>query len=59
VSLGLTAGAAVLTRTLRFPGWGQALAQVVLSHRLVLAPEAVDVTGERIVADALAATPAL
>jgi MoxR-like ATPase len=37
----------------------QALAQVVLSHRLVLAPEAVDVTGERIVADALAATPAL
>jgi MoxR-like ATPase len=37
----------------------QALAQVVLSHRLVLAPEAVDVTGERIVADAVAATPAL
>jgi MoxR-like ATPase len=37
----------------------QALAQVVLAHRLVLAPEAVDVTGERIVADALAATPAL
>jgi MoxR-like ATPase len=37
----------------------QALAQVVLSHRLVLAPEAVDVTGERVVADALAATPAL
>jgi MoxR-like ATPase len=37
----------------------QALAQVVLSHRLVLAPEAVDVNGERIVADALAATPAL
>ena len=37
----------------------KALAQVVLSHRLVLAPEAVDVTGERIVADALAATPAL
>jgi MoxR-like ATPase len=37
----------------------QALAQMVLSHRLVLAPEAVDVTGERIVADALAATPAL
>jgi MoxR-like ATPase len=37
----------------------QALAQVVLSHRLVLAPEAVDVTSERIVADALAATPAL
>jgi MoxR-like ATPase len=37
----------------------QALAQVVLPHRLVLAPEAVDVTAERIVADALTATPAL
>ena len=37
----------------------QALAEVVLAHRIVLAPEAVDVTGERIVADALAATPAL
>ncbi len=37
----------------------QALAEVVLSHRLVLAPEAVDVSGDRIVADALAATPAL
>jgi MoxR-like ATPase len=37
----------------------QALATVVLAHRIVLAPEAVDVTGERIVTDALAATPAL
>ncbi|MEA2290949.1 MAG: MoxR-like ATPase [Solirubrobacteraceae bacterium] len=37
----------------------QALAPVVLAHRIVLAPEAMDVTGERIVADALAATPAL
>jgi MoxR-like ATPase len=37
----------------------QALATVVLSHRIVLAPEAMDVTGERVVADALAATPAL
>jgi MoxR-like ATPase len=37
----------------------QALARVVLAHRLVLAPEAMDVTGERIVADALAATSAL
>jgi MoxR-like ATPase len=37
----------------------QALARVVLSHRIVLAPEALDVTGEQIVADALAATPAL
>ncbi|MEA2324346.1 MAG: MoxR-like ATPase [Solirubrobacteraceae bacterium] len=37
----------------------QALAPVVLAHRIVLAPEAMDVTGERIVADVLAATPAL
>jgi MoxR-like ATPase len=37
----------------------QALAQVVLSHRIVLAPEATEETGERVVADALAATPAL
>ena len=37
----------------------QALAEVVLAHRIVLAPEAVDTTGERIVADALAATAAL
>jgi MoxR-like ATPase len=37
----------------------QALAPVVLAHRIVLAPEAMDVTAERVVADALAATPAL
>jgi MoxR-like ATPase len=37
----------------------QALAQVVLAHRMVLAPEATEETGERVVADALAATPAL
>jgi MoxR-like ATPase len=37
----------------------QALAAVVLSHRIVLAPEALDITGEQVVADALAATPAL
>lgn len=37
----------------------QALAEVVLAHRIVLAPEAMDTSGERIVADALAATPAL
>ncbi|QEC48922.1 AAA family ATPase [Baekduia soli] len=37
----------------------QALAGVVLSHRIVLAPEALEATGEQIVADALAATPAL
>ena len=37
----------------------QALAQAVLAHRIVLAPEAVDTSGEQIVADAVAATPAL
>jgi hypothetical protein len=31
----------------------------VRAHRIVLAPVGVDTTGERIVADALAATPAL
>jgi MoxR-like ATPase len=36
----------------------QALARIVLAHRIVLAPEAVEETAERIVADALAATPA-
>jgi MoxR-like ATPase len=37
----------------------QALAQPVLAHRLVLAPEAVDATPAQVVADALAATTAL
>ncbi|HMJ36621.1 MAG TPA: AAA family ATPase [Baekduia sp.] len=37
----------------------QALARVVLSHRIVLAPEAMNVTGQQVVTDALAATPAL
>jgi MoxR-like ATPase len=37
----------------------QALAQVVLAHRIVLAPEALEATPAQIVADALAATPAL
>ena len=37
----------------------QALAQPVLAHRLVLAPEAVEATPTHVVADALAATPAL
>jgi len=31
----------------------------VLAHRIVLAPEAMEATGERVVADALATTPAL
>ena len=37
----------------------QALAPSVLAHRIVLAPEAMEATGERVVADALATTPAL
>ena len=37
----------------------QALAQPVLAHRLVLAPEAVEATPAQVVADALSATPAL
>ena len=37
----------------------QALADVVLAHRLVLAPEALDLTATDVVADALSATPAL
>jgi MoxR-like ATPase len=37
----------------------QALAPVVLPHRLVLAPEAVDVTAQQVVADALTQIPAL
>jgi MoxR-like ATPase len=36
----------------------QALAGTVLGHRLVLAPDALDLTGEQIVAEALAATRA-
>ena len=37
----------------------QHLAEAVLSHRLVLAPEALDLTGDQVVADAVAATPAM
>jgi len=37
----------------------QALAETTLAHRIVVAPEALEVSGERVVADALAATPAL
>jgi MoxR-like ATPase len=53
------ARALLLGRDHALPDDVQALAEVVLAHRIVLAPEAVDATGERIVADALAATPAL
>jgi MoxR-like ATPase len=37
----------------------QSLAPAVLAHRIVLAPEAMEATGERVVADALSTTPAL
>jgi MoxR-like ATPase len=37
----------------------QHLAESVLAHRLVLTPEALDLSGARIVADAVAATPAM
>src|SRR3954467_11365933 len=37
----------------------QALARVVLCHRIVLAPEALEATPEQVVTDALAATPAM
>src|ERR1700750_1118216 len=37
----------------------QSLAPSVLAHRIVLAPEAMEATGERVVADALSTTPAL
>jgi MoxR-like ATPase len=37
----------------------QTLAEAVLAHRIVLAPEAVDATPAAVVADALAVTPAL
>jgi MoxR-like ATPase len=37
----------------------QALAQPVLAHRIVLAPEAADTSGGAVVADALSRTPAL
>ena len=37
----------------------QQLAEAVLSHRLVLTPEALDLSGEQVVADAVAATPAM
>jgi MoxR-like ATPase len=37
----------------------QHLAEAVLSHRLVLTPEALEVTGARVVSDAVQATPAM
>ena len=37
----------------------QQMSQSVLAHRIVLAPDAYETSGERIVADAVAATPAL
>jgi MoxR-like ATPase len=52
------ARALLLGRDHALPDDVQALAGTVLSHRLVLAPDALDVTGEQVVAEALAATRA-
>jgi MoxR-like ATPase len=53
------ARALLLGRDHALPDDVQALAQVVLAHRIVIAPEAMDATGARVVADAVTATPAL
>jgi len=37
----------------------QQMSQSVLAHRIVLAPDAYETSGEQVVADAVAATPAL
>jgi MoxR-like ATPase len=52
------ARALLLGRDHALPDDVQALAGTVLGHRVVLAPDALDVTGKQIVADALAATRA-
>ncbi len=52
------ARAALHGRDHALPDDVQALASAVLSHRLVLAPEAVEAAAEDVVADALAAVPA-
>jgi MoxR-like ATPase len=52
------ARALLLGRDHALPDDVQALAPTVLGHRLVLAPDALEVTGEQVVADALAATRA-
>ncbi|MCW3013270.1 MAG: family ATPase [Solirubrobacterales bacterium] len=53
------ARALLLGRDHALPDDVQALAQVVLAHRLVLAPEALDATAGQIVSDAVEAIPAL
>ncbi len=53
------AKALVLGRDHALPDDVQALAQTVLGHRIMLIPEAAGSTREQIVADAVAATPAL
>jgi MoxR-like ATPase len=52
------ARAALEGREYALPDDVQALAETVLAHRLVLAPEAVETTREQVVADALDRTPA-
>jgi MoxR-like ATPase len=53
------AHAVLLGRDHALPDDVQALADPVLAHRLMLVPEATGVTRERVVADAVARTPAL
>jgi MoxR-like ATPase len=53
------ARALLLGRDHALPDDVQALAQVVLAHRLVLAPETLDATAGQIVSDAVEAIPAL
>jgi MoxR-like ATPase len=53
------ARALLLGRDHALPDDVQALAGVVLAHRLVLAPQALGVTAEQVVADAVGAVPAL
>ena len=53
------ASALIQGRDHALPDDVQALAPVVLSHRIMLVPEAAGLDREGIVADAIAATPAL
>ena len=53
------AHALLLGRDHALPDDVQALAEPVLSHRIMLVPEATGATRESIVADAVATTPAL
>ena len=53
------AHALVAGRDHAIPDDVQQMSQSVLAHRIVLAPDAYETSGEQVVADAVAATPAL